>query len=211
MNTSLQLYTSRKILLNYLKTDGYDTEAYDEFSTTEVQAMYESQGKDNVSALDYEVNHTETPEKSCYVFHYTKPSTIKQNTLESIAMDYYEDHDKKNCTLIIVMQGNINDTIQKTVKNMWKKFEEYVIVFEMRSLMFNLFEHSYVPKHIKLNETEKEKFKRDKNISNESQIPEISIFDPMAKALFMRPGNVCKIIRYNKISLENEFFRICVI
>ena len=50
MNTSLQLYTSRKTLLNYLKSDGYDTVAYDEFSTTEVQAMYEAQGKDNVSA-----------------------------------------------------------------------------------------------------------------------------------------------------------------
>lgn len=204
------LYKSRKNILLYLKELGYNTEPYETFSVTEMQAMWDTKSDDNISSLNIDLQHKEE-DKSCLVYYYTKPSSIKQQTLESIAMNYYEDHDKENSTLIIIMQGNINDTTQKTIKNMWKKFQEYVIVFEMKSLLFNLFTHTYVPKHIKLTSVEKETVKREKNILDDTQIPEISIFDPMAKALMMRPGDMCKIIRFDKISLMNEFYRVCVI
>jgi len=41
-------------------------------------------------------------------------------------------------------------------------------------------------------------------------MPQISRFDPVACAIFLRPGDVCKIIRYDKISFENEFYRVCI-
>jgi len=48
------------------------------------------------------------------------------------------------------------------------------------------------------------------NIENDKQLPQISRFDPVAKAILLRPGEVCKIIRYDKISLQNDYYRICV-
>ena len=204
------LYKSKKNILQYLKEQNYDTTLHENFSMTEIQAMLESTSEDGVSSLDFEVIDKDDKEKSCKVCFYTKPSTIKQNKLESMAMSYYEDHDKTKSTLIIIMQGNINDTTRKSIKSMWKKFQEYVIIFEIRSLLFNLFTHNYVPKHIKMTQEEKEMLKQEKNILNDSQIPEISVFDPVAKALMMRPGDMCKIIRYDQISLQNEFYRICV-
>ena len=36
-------------------------------------------------------------------------------------------------------------------------------------------------------------------------------FDPVAKAILMKPGEVCKITRNDKISLENVMYRICVV
>tara|TARA_B110000467_G_scaffold117404_1_gene108190 strand:+ start:373 stop:972 length:600 start_codon:yes stop_codon:yes gene_type:complete len=199
-------------MLFYLSELGYDTEPYETFSVTEIQSMWDTKSEDGISSLDFELKHQRENAKTCKVHYYTKPSSMKQQTLETTTMSYYEDHpDKENSTLIIIMQGNINDTTMKTIKNMWKKFQEYVIVFEMKSLLFNLFTHTYVPKHIKLTSDEKKKVKLEKNISDDSQIPEISIFDPMAKALMMRPGDMCKIIRYDKISLTNEFYRLCVI
>ena len=45
---------------------------------------------------------------------------------------------------------------------------------------------------------------------NETQIPEISRFDPVARALCLRPKQICKITRFDKISYKNDYYRICV-
>jgi len=74
----------------------------------------------------------------------------------------------------------------------------------------NILQHSWVPQHIKLKESEKEELFKKFNISTNSQLPQISRFDPVARAILLRPGEVCKIIRHDKISLINEFYRICV-
>ena len=49
------------------------------------------------------------------------------------------------------------------------------------------------------------------NINDDSQLPEISILDPLAKVNLLKPGEVCKITRYDKISFTNYYYRICVI
>ena len=48
------------------------------------------------------------------------------------------------------------------------------------------------------------------NLSNDKQLPEISRFDPVSKVIFLRPGEICEIIRYDKISLMNKYYRVCV-
>ena len=82
---------------------------------------------------------------------------------------------------------------------------------DLKSLQFNILQHSYVPLHEKLEEKQTQEVFKKYNISHSGQLPEISMFDPVAKVLLMRPNEVCKITRYDKISMENEFYRICVI
>ena len=109
------------------------------------------------------------------------------------------------------MYGNINDTVKKTVEILWKKYKEYVIIYQMKYLLFNVLEHSYVPEHTKLTENEKNELYKRMNIKEDSQLPEISAFDPVAKALMLKPGEVCKIKRHDIISFENIYYRFCVI
>ena len=63
----------------------------------------------------------------------------------------------------------------------------------------------------KSKQQEKNELFEKMNIKNENQLPEISLFDPVAKAMFMKPGDVCKITRHDIISFQNDFYRICVI
>jgi DNA-directed RNA polymerase subunit H (RpoH/RPB5) len=211
-NSIQELYTSRKNILSYLKKAGYDTSAHETFTLSELTAMKNSiKQVDIFTAFDFEVTKNQD-EETCKVMFYLKPSTIKQNTLENIVMEHFEElEDKKNQVLILIMNGNINDTVRKTVQNLWKKYKEYVIIYEMKTLLFNIFEHSYVPEHVKLTEDEKKKLYEDMNINDDSQLPEISAFDPVAKALMLKPDEVCKIKRYDIISFENDYYRICVI
>ena len=61
-----------------------------------------------------------------------------------------------------------------------------------------------------MNAIQKDELFKQYNLSNDSQLPEISRFDPVSKVIFLRPGEVCEIIRYDKISLTNKYYRVCV-
>ena len=61
-----------------------------------------------------------------------------------------------------------------------------------------------------MNVSEIDEIKKRYNILNDTMIPEISRFDPVALALLMRPKEICKIIRSSKTSITSEFYRICV-
>ena len=87
---------------------------------------------DIFTSLDFEVTKN-NGNNICNVMFYLKQSTIKQNTLENIVMEHFEEiEDKDSHILIIIMYGNINDTVKKTVENLWKKYKEYVIIYQMK-------------------------------------------------------------------------------
>jgi DNA-directed RNA polymerase subunit H (RpoH/RPB5) len=48
------------------------------------------------------------------------------------------------------------------------------------------------------------------NITNKINFPDISRFDPVARVIGLRPGQVCKIIRPSKTAIEAFYYRVCV-
>jgi len=86
----------------------------------------------------------------------------------------------------------------------------YVVLFDLKQLQLNVLNHRLVPKHVKLTPEEKIVLYQKLNIEEDAQLPEISRFDPVAKTLFLRPGEVCRITRFDKISFTNDYYRVCV-
>ena len=41
------------------------------------------------------------------------------------------------------------------------------------------------------------------------ELPEISRYDPVAQAIGMRPGQICKIIRPSKTAITTDYYRLC--
>ena len=212
-NRIKHLYIARKNLIYYLENLGYDVSEYKQFNIAEISAM-EKNSNSEFSALDFEVkrDREDNVVETCTIKYYIK-NNIKQTVLESIVTDYYEEkqEDKDNCNLIVISFNAMNDSLQKSIKSMWKKYKEYVVLLDIQSLQFNILEHSFVPKHIKLNMNEKQELYEKFNIRDDRQLPEISMFDPVAKVILLKPKDVCKIIRYDKISIINEFYRVCVV
>ena len=66
-----------------------------------------------------------------------------------------------------------------------------------------------MPHHEILTEDDVKEIKLEYNITDNAQIPEISRFDPVAQAIGMRPGQICKITRPSKTAISSEFYRIC--
>jgi DNA-directed RNA polymerase subunit H (RpoH/RPB5) len=219
-NTINEIYNSRKNLLNYLKGQNYETEQYENFTIAEISAMEQASNQQNAQPMTSQLNFDVKTQKSakdagnvrsCSVVYYLNKA-MKKSVLQELINEYYDDDeiDKKLSSLIIIT-NNVNDTNMNIVREMWEKYGEYCILFEIPSLQYNVIEHSFVPKHAKQSEEQKEIIKKKYNISNDSQFPEISMFDPVAKAIMLRPGELCEITRYEKISFQNVFYRMCVI
>ena len=117
----------------------------------------------------------------------------------------------KNVTendILLIITKDYASTMNDLLRTKYSNY--YINIYKIQELQYNILEHSYVPQHIKLNEIEKKELYLKYNIENDKQMPQISRFDPVAKAILLRPGEVCKIIRHDKISLQNDYYRICV-
>jgi len=203
-----QVYNSRLNMVEYLKNMEFDCSDFENFSIEEVEVM-KNQGQ-----LDFKV--TKESGDSCYIMYKLdaslKQNMVKKNNIENFINEIFEDNIpiEKNDTLVIITTEYSQDSIHKIIKNIWENEQKYVVIFTLANLQYNILKHSFVPKHTKLNDEEKAEFYKKFNIQYDTQLPEISRFDAAAKIIFLRPGDVCKIIRYDKISYTNEFYRLCV-
>jgi DNA-directed RNA polymerase subunit H (RpoH/RPB5) len=138
--------------------------------------------------------------------YYCYDTNVSKNILDNIIHKTGQTISEKDILLIITKEyaSTINDLLSSKYANY------YINIYKIQELQYNILEHSFVPRHIKLNEMEKNELYLKYNIENDKQLPQISRFDPVSKAILLRPGEVCKIIRHDKISLQNDYYRICV-
>ena len=95
------------------------------------------------------------------------------------------------------------------LKQIWEQEGLFIMIYNLERLQYNILDHMYVPKHTILSDTEVVELKKRYNITNTSDLPEISRYDPVAQAIGMRPGQVCKIIRPSKTAITSEYYRVC--
>ena len=107
------------------------------------------------------------------------------------------------------MKDKPNETIEKTLKNIWEQDGVFMTIFNMKGLQFNILEHSLVPAHFALSDEEAREIKTKYNILTDDQIPDISRFSPVAQAIGLRPKQLCHIIRPSKTAISADFYRIC--
>ena len=74
---------------------------------------------------------------------------------------------------------------------------------------FKADKHPLIPKHSKLNGSQKEKLLEKYNISMR-ELPRILKTDPAAISLDARPGDIIKIIRKSQTASEAIFYRVVV-
>lgn len=210
-NAILQIYKSRQTILNILETIyDYDTSDYSGFSFNEVDAMY------NNNQLDMLLSHKKegdkkVPIQKTYIKYNTK-SALNSVGINNIIEDLYTLSDtltKDDC-LFIIYDGEPNDSLVNTLKNVYEQDGVFAIVYNVKRLQFNILEHALVPKVEIMTEKEVEELKLKYNIENMKNLPEISRFDPLAQAICLRPGKLCRFMRNSPTSMETPYYRLCI-
>lgn len=197
-----KIYNARKYILEILQERDYDINEYVNFTLDELHVILQNQ------QLDMLVNNSNN--KKIYVkFNINK--SLRYNNIYDYIEELFnmENILNKNDDLIIINKDEPNDTIYNAIKDIWINSKIYVSVINIDRLQFNILNHEAVPKHIVLNKEEEEEFRDFYNITNDNMIPNISYKDPVALVLGIRPGNICKIIRPSKTSIDSNFYRIC--
>jgi DNA-directed RNA polymerase subunit H (RpoH/RPB5) len=117
---------------------------------------------------------------------------------------------KKNDTLYIITKDNVNDSLINELKHIWERDGIFIIIENIKYLQFNILNHVLVPSHEVMKNDEVTNVMMKYNITDKNQFPDISRFDPVARAIGLRPGQVCHIIRPSKTAIETDYYRVCV-
>lgn len=199
------VFKSRQNLLKLLYQQDFDIKDYEEFSVNEVHVMYNNKQLDMMMS-----SRSDGENKKVYVkYHLAK--TLRRENINDYIDDLYnlEQVLTKNDTLILVIKQEPNESMINILSQIWEQDGIFIIIYNIDRLQFNILEHKYVPKHTILNEEEVKTMKKRYNILNNTELPEISRYDPVAQAIGMRPGQICKIIRPSKTAITTDYYRIC--
>lgn len=205
------IYYSRKTILELTDKQGYNINNYANFSINEVNAMKLNNQLDMLLETKEEEVTNEKPKKKIYI-HYFLGKMIKQSNLQEIIDDLFNLTEtlKKEDTLYIILNGEMNETIMNELKHIWETDGIFIVIENIKRLKFNILNHILVPEHIVMTENQTQEIMKKYNILNKIDFPEISRFDPVARAIGLRPGQLCHIVRPSKTAIETNYYRICI-
>ena len=233
------VYCSRQVLLNQLILLGYNSSAHTGASVREVASMIAHNqldmlltrggGEPDDDHDDHSVStsstattmksttsttSTTTPTASdankIYI-RYALTRTVRPNVLNELVEElfYSEQTLTKQDTLIVVVKDPVNSTLTDAIVELWERDKIFVIVHHLARLQYNILDHEIVPPHIVMEATAAAEVYKKYNASS-IDFPNISRFDPVAQAICLRPGQMCKILRPSKTAIKTEYYRVCV-
>ena len=199
------VYKSRITILELLAKQGYNVEDYHGFSTGELHSMINNKQLDMLLS-----NKSASSNQKVYVkYHLAK--TLRRENINDYIDDLYnlEQVLTKGDTLVLIIRQELNDPIMNILNQVWEQEGIFIIAFSLDRLQFNILDHEYVPKHTLLTDDEMESVKQKYGIKDNSELPDISRYDPVAQAIGMKPGQMCKILRPSKTAITTDYYRIC--
>ncbi len=214
-NTSVlisQIYQSRKNVLELMERQGFDVTGYANFSVSEINAMKTNNQLDMLLEQKDESNQEGVSTNKKVYIRYYLAKTIRPANLQEMIDDLYvlTETLKKTDTLYIIIKDHVNDTLINELKNIWERDGIFIVIESIKCLQFNILNHTLVPEHKVISEDVVKSVMIRYNITDKVQFPDISRFDPVARAICLRPGQVCHILRPSKTAITTDYYRICV-
>lgn len=198
-----KIYKSRNIILDIVKLRGYKIEDYEGFSVNDIHTMFAKH------QLDMLLEHKDNGRK-LYI-NYGIYKKLRQNSIDETIEDLFDVEEilTNEDELIIVSKDKINDALRNAMKHIFINEKRFYNIYNLNDYLFNILNHVLIAPHRILTEDEKQKIIIQYNITNISQFPEISRFDPVAQALGMRPEELCEIKRPSPTAIVTNYYRSC--
>lgn len=216
------IYNVRNNIIDILDSLNYRVEDYINFSVNELNAMIQNNSLDFIVKKRNIVTNEENTEEymkqinTVYIkFYEIGGKTSKRLTPQNIddmidEFFYIREILQPQDRLLIISNDDPNDTLLTYLKKLWETKKLLVTIIGIKRLQFNILNHSMVPPHKLLDKEETVAFKKQYNVINDQNLPQISRFDPIALLLGMKPGQICKITRISKTAIQAPYYRVCV-
>ena len=200
----IETHKSRNTMIELLEAQEYDVSQYKDFGINDVNTLFETK------QLDMLMTNAGKNKKTYVKYHLGK--SLRPVNLYEYIEDLFtlEEILTKKDDLIVIMKDEPNETIKKTLVDIWEQDRIFIIVINIKRLQYNIMKHQLVPPHKVLSDEEKTEVKKRFNILNDTKIPDMSRFSPVSQVIGIRPGEFCKVIRPSKTSIKSEFYRVCL-
>jgi DNA-directed RNA polymerase subunit H (RpoH/RPB5) len=195
-----------------MERQGFDVTGYANFSVSEINAMKQNNQLDMLLEQKVDSSSEKSPENKKVYIRYYLAKTIRPANLQEMIDDLYvlTETLKKQDTLYIIIKDNVNETLINELKDIWERDGIFIVIESIKCLQFNILKHILVPEHNVMSEDDVKSIMTRYNITDKIQFPDISRFDPVARAIGLRPGQVCHIVRPSKTAISTDYYRICV-
>ena len=203
--TISKIFKSRQIILQQAANKGFDISEYDNFSINEIASLY------NNKQLDLLLVNSDTNKKIYFKYHLG--TKIRTNHIYDYIEDLFNIDEilTQEDDLVIITKEKLNDNLTQFLDILFKKDKYFVNVYNFNDFVYNILDNDLVPPHRVMTEEEKINLMEQKyNIVKESQLPEISRFDPVSMIYCIRPGQVFEITRSSETSLQSKYYRLCI-
>ena len=209
-NIISSIYKARQTIIALMRKLDYNVTDYEHFSVNEVNTMFQNKQMDMLLEKSKEDPQTGRKNKVYILFYLAK--AIRPANIQEMIDDLFnlEETLTKEDTLLIVAKDEMNDTLMATLKHMWETDKIFIVVQNIKRLQFNIHEHTLVPPHRVISDDERALIKTKYNITDDTQFPDISRFDPVAQAICLRPGQICEITRPSKTAIQSIYYRLCI-
>jgi DNA-directed RNA polymerases I, II, and III subunit RPABC1 len=217
-----RIYKCRQVLSEMMGARGYDTLPLDNESIMEVYTYYESRKVSNIggTALDFALtkgNSEKEEDKAIGMFFVDGKTRAINNVLKEVNQGI-KDYGAK--TFILITNQDIYEraeneklsSLQLELEILIGEMESkgyFIQIFTLRSLLFNVTKHIYVPDHQIISDEEYEKLAKKFNITSKLQFKTIRRNDPVAKFIGMKRNDICKIIRNSPSAGTYTSYRRC--
>ena len=209
-NIISSIYKARQTIIALMRKLDYNVTDYEHFSVNEVNTMFQNKQMDMLLEKSKEDPRTGRKNKVYILFYLAK--AIRPANIQEMIDDLFnlEETLTKEDTLLIITKDEMNDTLVATLKHVWETDKIFIVVQNIKRLQFNIHEHTLVPPHRVISNDERDVIKTKYNITDDTQFPDISRFDPVAQAICLRPGQICEITRPSKTAIQSIYYRLCI-
>jgi DNA-directed RNA polymerase subunit H (RpoH/RPB5) len=198
--------------LELLANRGFQVDKYVGYSKNEIDTMSKN------GTLDILLQTSEEQGSKKIYCKYLLDKTTTIQDLENIMEDLYENADETyklgssdDDAIVVISNDDPNAKLKSFLTELWTTRGRFITVIGIKRLQFNVLKHELQPKQVDiLTMDEQMDVMKKYNIRALTEFPEISRFDPLALALFLRPGKVCKIIRNSPTALAAPYYRLCI-
>ena len=148
-----------------------------------------------------------TVDNKIHVYFFQENKSFGKNDLKNI-YNKVKEEEGDSIKLIIILKGKCIETIRVELNDIKYKNVE---IFSQNQLKFNITKNYLVPKHILLNEEEKQEVFKKYNTKDGKQFQKILKSDPIAKYYGMQKDDMCKIIRPSPSSGICTSYRVVIL
>lgn len=215
------IYKSRHNILNMLKTRGFNTKEYENYTQDELILLLEKhqQGKfqNSLELSPLDIKLSDTNDRTIIVKYRLDEKFKKTELLLKHINDIFETYELNkdtdsviimNINRILIKPGTKDDPVQGFV-NLCYLGKMFVQIYGLENFMFDITKHQFVPKHTVLNNDEAIEVLLKYNVKIQN-LPKINREDPIVKFIGGRPNQIIKIESFNPTTGLSITYRLVV-